>query len=522
MGVFIMDYIMGERGGFWRKAFFAVLLVILGDLLLYGGSQGSVIGIFALAWGALTFAAQRSGWNKPWSLAAFGFAALFGGIMTYDPGLLAGFLFCTMLTIAVLLPQVEGAGDGWYWFKRLAFHAAGTPFAPLFDLNRFSRTRRRSTKRISVGRLLSQLVLPIAGTGVFLALFAQANPIIAEFLNSIQFGRFQDDAALRVFFWGLVFMLVWSTMRPWRGGHAFKRLVESEPSHIPGVTVASVTLSLALFNLLFALQNGLDLVYIWGNVRLPEQFTLAEYAHRGAYPLIATALLAGLFVLITTHPKSEMAGNKIIRALIILWIAQNLFLVASTVERTWMYVESYSLTRLRIAALVWMALVGLGLVLVTWRMLRGNSLAWLINGNVLAAFAVLGVCTYVDLGEIAARWNVQHAKEVGGKGVNLDLCYLNQLGGSALLPLAELEQRRDLTPDFRQQVLLIRQDVQQRLLRQQAKKGGWHWRNAQRLEAVKAYKLASFDYAKGYEVSCDGVLRWRSESEWEGVGYERY
>jgi hypothetical protein len=517
MGVFIMDYVLGERGGFWRKVLFAALLVILADVLLFESGFGSVLGVFALAWGTLTFAAQRSGWNKPASLIAFALTALFGGILTYDPSFLGAVLFCTMLTVAVLLPQIEGAGDGWYWFKRLAFHAAGTPFAPLFDLSGFTRARRRAGARLSIARLLPNLILPLAGTAVFLALFAMANPIIAEFLDSIQLGYLTDDDMLRAIFWGFVFFIVWSTLRPWRSKHPFKRLVDSEPSNIPGVTVASVTLSLALFNLLFALQNGMDLVYIWGDVRLPDQFTLAQYAHRGAYPLIATALLAGLFVLATTHPKSAMAGNQIIRWLIILWIAQNLFLVASTAERTWMYVESYSLTRLRIAALMWMALVGVGLVLVTWRMLRGSSLAWLVNGNVLAALAVLGSCTWLDLGEIAASRNVAHSKEVGGKAVHLDLCYLNNLDGSALLPLASLEQRQRLDPAFKQRVTLVRQQVQERVEGHQAEKGGWRWRDARRLVRLRGYGLKNLSIPKGYYVTCDGHLAPIGDRSWDAA-----
>jgi Domain of unknown function (DUF4173) len=517
-----MDYLLGERGGFWRKAFFAALLVILADVLLFESGYGSVLGIFALAWGALSFAAHRSSWNKPWSLVAFALAALLGGILTYDPSFLGWVLFCTMLAVAVLLPQIEGAGDGWYWFKRLAFHGLGTPFGPLLDLIRLSKAQRRPGRRMSAVRMLPNLILPLFGTALFLGLFAMANPIIDEFLGRIQIGTLTTDDIGHVIFWGLNFVLVWSTLRPRRTKSMFRQLVDSEPSRIPGVTVASVTISLTLFNLLFALQNGMDLVYIWGDVRLPDEFTLAEYAHRGAYPLIATALLAGLFVLVTTHPKSAMAGNQLIRWLIIFWIAQNLFLVASTAERTWLYIESYSLTRLRIAALIWMGLVALGLVLVTWRMLRGQSLAWLVNSNLVAALAVLGACTLVDLGEIAARWNVRHAQEVGGDGVHLDLCYLNNLDGSALLPLASLEQREGLDPAFRQRVTLVRQTVEERVYHKQLLKGGWRWRDAQRLAQLRRYQLKNLSIPKGFYASCDGYLLREGERYSEGETYDRY
>lgn len=94
---------------------------------------------------------------------------------------------------------------------------------------------------------------------------------------------------------------------------------------------------------------------------------------------------------------------------------------------------------LRIAALLWMVLVAAGLVLVLWRMLREKSGAWLINANLATSGTLLFAVCFVDLGAIAANWNVRHAREIDGTGAALDLCYLNELGESALVPLARLE-----------------------------------------------------------------------------------
>jgi hypothetical protein len=517
MGGFMMDYVTGLRGSFWRKLFFAGVLVIMADLLLFGGGGGSVVGIYLTVWAALSFAAHKSGWHRPLPFIAFFFAALFAGIMAYDPSFLGMLLFLVTVSLAVLLPRIEGTGDGWFWLKRLAFHGVSAPFGPLFDLNRIAKARRRPGTRFSLSRLIPNLFLPLAGTALFLGLFAMANPIISDFLARIQVGGLDENDIARVFFWGFIFICAWAMLRPRRTKIMFQRLTESEPGDIPGVTIASVTLSLALFNLLFALQNGMDLVFIWGGARLPEAFTLAEYAHRGAYPLIATALLAGLFVLVTTHPKSAMAGNQLIRWLIILWIAQNLFLVASTAERTLMYIESFSLTRLRIAALLWMGLVAVGLILITWRMLRGTSLAWLVNGNVLAAFAVLTTCSFVDLGTTAAQWNVHHAREAGGDGVHLDLCYLNNLDGSSLLALGSLERRSRLHPEFKQRVTLVRQQVQRRVEDKQAEQGGWRWRNAGRLDALRGYALKDLRIPKGYYATCAGHLAPIGDRNWESA-----
>src|ERR1700712_1257597 len=66
---------------------------------------------------------------------------------------------------------------------------------------------------------------------------------------------------------------------------------------------------------------------------------------------------------------------------------------------------------------------------------------WRSSRPSAAALLPLTACCFVDLGSVAAGWNVRHAREAGGAGSQLDLCYLNQLDASALLPLIELESR---------------------------------------------------------------------------------
>ncbi len=48
----------------------------------------------------------------------------------------------------------------------------------------------------------------------------------------------------------------------------------------------------------------------------------AEYAHRGAYPLVFTALLAGVFVLVSFRPGGAAQRSRWARGLVQLWIAQ--------------------------------------------------------------------------------------------------------------------------------------------------------------------------------------------------------
>jgi hypothetical protein len=123
-------------------------------------------------------------------------------------------------------------------------------------------------------------------------------------------------------------------------------------------------------------------------------------------------------------------------------------------------------------------------------MLSGKSGPWLINANAGAALLLLSVAAFVDHGAIVARWNTIHAREVGGKGVHLDLCYMHQLGSSALLPLIELERNPRLTADFRQRVTATR-IARRNAIRWDEEAGFWTVRARQRARQADAIVTAN-------------------------------
>jgi Domain of unknown function (DUF4173) len=496
-----------HRWTYQIKVGLAAALVLLADAFwgqgLWDAGPGSLLGAFALAWVLATIAAQRALRSNTAALVALGVATLMAGILVYEPSLLGWVLFWSALSLAVLLPRSAQVGDAWQWVRRLIVHGFTLPLGPISDRFRVLRAQKRTGKP-NATRYLPMLVLPLIGGAVFLALFAMANPLISNWLDSLHGPELSGNSVLRILFAGFVLITVWGSLRPHRLRFGFKPLEDSAAVAVPGVSVGSVVLSLITFNALFALQNGLDIAYLWGGAHLPGDMTLAGYAHRGAYLLILTALLAGLFVLVTTQPGSAMAKNNAIRMLVTLWIAQNVFLVASSILRLTDYISAYSLTVLRISALLWMVLVALGLVFIGWRMMRGKTSAWLVNMNAVSALALLAGCSVVDLGAVAATWNVRHAREIGGPGVFLDRCYMNSLGASALLPLIEFE-RRVQSPDLRDQVARIRQEILQDVRAQQGNWRSWTVRNARRLAALPA-DLRQVKLPEDRSLGCDGSL----------------
>ena len=490
---------------FALKASVAFALVVVADLLFWGHGIGGILGGFALLLTLAATAVHPAARRDPkagWTLLA---ATILSLVLAWAPSLLAAILFWATLSLAVLLPRAARFDDAWRWSQRLVAQAVAGLVGPWIDLARARKTGL-ATQAWNGRSVLTLLALPVIGGAIFLTLFTAANPVIATALSALRFPAFSADLFFRALFWLAVLTLAWTILRPRRRRVLSLGKTRLEVS-MAGVSVASVILSLIVFNALFALQNGLDAVILWGGAGPPAGLTLAQYAHRGAYPLIATTLLAGLFVLVALDPRMKTAQVPLIRILVVAWVAQNLFLVASSILRTVDYVEAYSLTRLRIAALVWMGLVGLGLVLICWRMLRGKSGAWLINTNAVAGLLVLVASCIVDLGAVAAAWNVRHAREVGGRGPELDVCYLGNLGPSAAVSLVELE-RRPISPELAERVAWVREGALIDLRAQQADWRGWTVRDALRLARVDAVERVHplAPSAQAYRRQCDGLV----------------
>jgi hypothetical protein len=127
-----------------------------------------------------------------------------------------------------------------------------------------------------------------------------------------------------------------------------------------------------------------------------------------------------------------LSRSRLVRALVFLWISQNVLLVLSSMLRLSLYVDVYTLTEWRCAAFVWMLLVAAGLVLIVARIALGRSNGWLVWSNAAVLAFTLYFCSFVDFSGLIARFNVMHSREVAGAGEPVDLAYLCGLGPAAL------------------------------------------------------------------------------------------
>lgn len=433
------------------KLLIGVCVVLVADWLFWvpfsdaekqlGLTLGWTIGLFLLCLLVGSVAANHQLCRSP---SAFIFLILAGGqclaAMDY-PSILntAMFLICAAIFVLHRLKimdrrPVEILGNA------VAYLFVG-PLRFIVDHSAMRKVAARISRRSKQISLAAQLGLPIVMGVLFIGLFRIANPVIEQRLESLIKYGLSFDLLSRALFWFGLFSFSWALIRPsprWTSWRELSCLPDTDDGLF---NPRSVLFSLVLFNIIFAVQNILDIEFLWTGLNLPPNITAAEYAHRGAYPLVVTALLAAGFVLICTRERSGLKNDSSILFLTYLWIAQNIFLLFSSISRLMFYVEQYSLTYLRVAAFIWMGLVALGLLLILIRLWLRYPTEWLLNANLLSSFAATYVASMINFGGIIADYNVAHCAQMTGKGPSLDIDYVKAIGPRALPALQVLAKK---------------------------------------------------------------------------------
>lgn len=424
----------------------AVLLVVMADFLFYGQPAGITIFLFAILVAAAVVAVHPAAfsdirvWLKP--------AALLVALLPLAENVSA--LSVSIALAALVVFALSLSGRLRHSIARIPGQIAlfwlAAPFRFVRDFIRWRKTARRFGRRRVRLAAIAVWVMPLTLGAVFLALFGAANPIIDYWLSLIDLMKLLDLIQLaRIAFWLFVLAGVWAFLRP-RLPRFSKRA--SRPKYTPAAQPAvnpqrhviedivfgkaAILRALIVFNVLFALQTGLDATYLWGGAALPDGLSYAAYAHRGAYPLIVTALLAAGFVLAALRPGSETSADPLIRRLVYAWVAQNIMLVISSILRLDLYIGIYALTYWRIAAFVWMGLVAAGLALIVARIALRKSNEWLSSANLLTLSLTLYACCFINFAATIANYNVDHSLEMTGSGTPLDAEYLRSFGAVSL------------------------------------------------------------------------------------------
>jgi hypothetical protein len=470
------------------KILVTALLVAVADGLFFGHPIGWTAALF----GALLFIALQVSHRDMFTQRRLKIIGLLTLLLLFPlieaPGLLSVGLFCLgLVSLVVLKRRVRAEAE--VWIADLLRQVGAGLFQFFADIGKLERLRAKKRSRPFLSASLAHLALPAVLCLAFIGFFTMANPLLERAMSRFEWRLVLPALSFwRIEFWFVATLVLWSLMRPRVKPVARAQLAQPPANLDFWLSRNSVIASLVVFNAIFAAQNAMDAAFLWSGSALPEGLTYAAYAQAGAYPLIVTALLAASYVLLIFREDQQKYQSAAARKLVYLWIAQNVFLVASAINRNLHYIEAYSLTWLRLAALIWMGLVALGLLLIVARLYRDRSNRWLLDMNTLALLTTLYASCFVNFERIIAFYNAGHSYEATGleNRPKLDLGYINSLGPEALPALRWLQEngaRLEARPEISSHILSLKNRVEKPMEWRE-----WTWRRhrAQLREAAIA------------------------------------
>lgn len=453
----------------------ALILALTADFFFYDVALGWTLGAFlclclGLLWLRMPKRAMRDTPTRVSTVALIGLAFS----LAWNPFSLNIALSAAGLSLLAMASKTSWRSDPLPWLREIVgfFFVGWTqPWRDSGIIRRWRESGHHTTKNGKASGFAQRWKIPLLISGVFFFIFIQANPLLAKWVSDFFRAIFNSLNHLdwpplpRIFLWLGVTFYGWALLRyrPIRlRSPTTERLAPTKVAEV--TSVATVIRSLLLLNILFALMNLLDLRYLWYGAALPDGMSYAEYAQRGAYPLVVSALLAAFFVLLAFRVGGAAERSRMAIVLVGLWVAQNILLTIAAGWRLGIYIDVYSLTRLRVAAAVWIGLVACGLLWISLRIITHKSNDWLIRRNAITLGCILYICAFLNFDGYIARYNVERCKEVTGEGAPLDWDYLEQFGIEALPILRTMPETPTASRTFFAKQRTLQRQLENQLL----------------------------------------------------------
>ena len=269
---------------------------------------------------------------------------------------------------------------------------------------------------------------------VFGALFVAADAVFERLVLDV-FGFDLERIFGHLF---LILFFAWTT-----AGLLWAALMARLPRNLgirrPGrlsLGVVEVGAILGLLDLLF-LVFVVQVRYLFGGagrVVTTSGLTYAEYARRGFFELVTVAALA-LPLLLLAHwllRTETHAHERVFRGLAGVMVALLFVVLASALQRMYLYQQEFGLTELRLYTTVFMAWISVVLVWFLLTVLCGARERFAF-GALAAGFAAVLAINAMNPDALIARTNIERAQD----GEKLDVYYLVLLSADAAPVLME-------------------------------------------------------------------------------------
>jgi hypothetical protein len=201
--------------------------------------------------------------------------------------------------------------------------------------------------------------------------------------------------------------------------------------------VVEVGIVLGLLDLLFLTFVVIQVRYLFGGagrVAATAGLTYAEYARRGFFELVTVTALA-LPLLLVAHwllRAENRVHERMFKALAGIMVGLLFVVVASALQRMYLYQQEFGLTELRLYTTVFMVWISTVLVWFALTVLRARRERFAF-GALLAGFAAIFAINAMNPDALIASTNIDRMEE----GKRFDTYYLTTLSADAVPVLVE-------------------------------------------------------------------------------------
>lgn len=404
----------------------------LGSLLWIGGLTGAAIAI--ARWGGESLTGEGR-----WLLAG---AVLFAACLTWRSSLLLQLLDVLAIAICLGLAALTTRGGSLSQTGVLSYplslavsaaHILVGPFSLLFSDVRWQEIPRGRWSQ-QIAAVLRGLMIALPLLLLFGLLFAAADAVFERLVVDL-FDL--DIPRLFAHLFGTLFFafLAAGFLRTTLLREPDELLTVPRPATF-ALGPIELGVILGLLNLLFLAFVLVQVRYLFGGAALVQEtlsLTYAEYARQGFFELVQVAVLV-LPVLLLLHwliPPERAGEQRLFRWLGSSLVAMLFVIMASAVQRMYLYQQEYGLTELRLyttAFMGWMALLFLWFLATV---IRGRRERFAL-GALVSGLLVLVALHAVNPDALIVRTNLAHMRATG----RFDAVYASSLSPDALPALA--------------------------------------------------------------------------------------
>lgn len=317
-------------------------------------------------------------------------------VMVYSPFAIVINIVSFVLFIGVLIyPQAKSP------ITSLALAFLNIPAAQSSFFKDFSK-RNQSSKR----RKTHIFLIPLLIIFFFIVIYSGSSPFFSELLGNIgeflnkYFLSFFDNIDLLIIF-TFIFGMAISNFVFFR--NAAPDLISDDQNSADGLErskkkpmfppkfkftalkdeLKAGIFLLAALNALLLVVNLLDIYWVWFNFSWNGEY-LRQFVHEGTYLLLLSIVCSIVIVLYFFRGNLNFySGNKTLRQLSYVWLAQNAILTLSVAMRNFHYVHYFALAYKRIALTFFLLLTLYGLYTVYIKVSQTKSSFFLFRRNAL-------------------------------------------------------------------------------------------------------------------------------------------